>query len=270
MKNNLGIVYLQMKKIEIALFTGIVLIVVTGLWSCKNSEPGGDPNLLTWINCTGTDIDTTTYYVSTTGDNANSGRSPATAFKTLGRAFTIIRPGGTIRILAGTYYEGIVLSICGNASIPITVEGYQGIPVLDGQGVIAMGLFCSECTNMIFKNLRIQNYTDLGIGFDKCNTILIRDLEVLENGHAVQMTGWELEGYGIHVDYSENIEIRNNNVYRNGPDPQIFPNFLMGTGINTFGNTNVVIADNVSYQNIGGGILVEDSWDVLVERNEIY
>lgn len=44
----------------------------------------------------------------------------------------------------------------------------------------------------------------------------------------------------------------------------------MGTGINTFGNRNLVIADNSSFRNIGRGILVEDSWEVVVERNQIY
>jgi len=44
----------------------------------------------------------------------------------------------------------------------------------------------------------------------------------------------------------------------------------MGTGINTFGNTNVRINSNKSYNNIGGGILVEDSYNVIVEDNEIY
>ncbi|NQV03494.1 MAG: right-handed parallel beta-helix repeat-containing protein [Bacteroidia bacterium] len=251
---------------------GVVVLFFALTWySCsKNEEHGGDSVGMTWIICTGTNIDTTTYYVSTNGNDANNGLSQTTAFGSLARAFTVIRPGGTIRILPGTYNTGIGLQLCGDSAAPITVEGYQGVPVLDGQNRIAIGIFCEGCKNMIFRNLKIQYYTDIGIGLENGNTFVFRNLEVLENGHAVQLTGWKIEGYGIHVDYSENIEIRNNTVYRNGPEPQLFPDYLMGTGINTYGNTNVVIADNKSYRNIGGGILVEDSWDVIVERNEIY
>ncbi|MFC1853488.1 right-handed parallel beta-helix repeat-containing protein [candidate division CSSED10-310 bacterium] len=89
-------------------------------------------------------------------------------------------------------------------------------------------------------------------------------------GHAVQLIDWELEGYGIHVDWTTDVTIENNNVYRNGPNPQIFPQFLMGTGINTFGLANAVIRNNRSHHNTGGGILVEDSINILVENNEIY
>ena len=260
-----------MKKQLVASSVLFGIFLVSGTYySCSNKESGGDPENMAWIICTDNSLDTTTYYVSVNGNDGNSGMSPATAFKSLVRAFTVIRPGGTIRILPGTYNTGLGLQLCGDPAAPITVEGYQGVPVLDGQNSIAIGIFCEGCKNMIFRNLKIQYYTDIGIGVENGNTFLFSNLEVLENGHAVQLTDWELEGYGIHVDYSENIEIRNNTVYRNGPEPQIFPNYLMGTGINTFGNKNVVIADNESYRNIGGGILVEDSYDVIVERNNIY
>jgi len=96
------------------------------------------------------------------------------------------------------------------------------------------------------------------------------DLIISENGHAVQLKDWEIEGYGIHVEDSKNINISDNLVYRNGPDPQIFPSFLMGTGINTYNNEDVLISNNVSYNNIGGGYLVEDSYKVIFENNEAY
>jgi len=42
---------------------------------------------------------------------------------------------------------------------------------------------------------------------------------------------------------------------------------LMGTGINTYNLTDSVIRNNNSHDNIGGGFLVEDSVNVLVEGN---
>ena len=86
----------------------------------------------------------------------------------------------------------------------------------------------------------------------------------------MQLIEWELEGYGIHADESANILIENNDVFENGPQPKVFPDRLMGTGINTYRITDSVIRNNLSHGNIGGGILVEDSEDVLVENNEVY
>jgi len=85
----------------------------------------------------------------------------------------------------------------------------------------------------------------------------------------VQLKSWEIEGYGIQVEDSKNVLVEDNDVFRNGPDPQIFPDYMMGAGIDTFGNHNCTIRNNHSHDNIGGGILVEDSFDVLVEGNRV-
>ena len=148
---------MRKQLLALSIFFGLLLISVM-YYSCSDKESGGDPENMTWITCTGTNLDTTTYYVSVSGNDENSGLSPATAFSTLVRAFTVIRPGGTIRILPGTYNVGIGLQLCGDPAAPITVEGYQGIPVLDGQNRIAIGIYCEGCKNMIFRNLKIQYY----------------------------------------------------------------------------------------------------------------
>jgi parallel beta-helix repeat protein len=235
----------------------------------KDDENISNGELL-WIECKSAEKDSTIYYVSPIGNDRSNGTSENTAFKTIARAFQAIKVGGTIRILLGTYNESIGLLSCGNATSSITIEGYYGIPKLDGKNKSTIGIYCEQCSNLIFRNLLFENYTDIGIGASLCNDITFQNLTIRENGHAVQLKDWELEGYGIHVDDSENILIENNDVYRNGPDPQIVPNFIMGTGINTYGNKNVVIRNNQSYKNIGGGILVEDSDDVLVEDNHVY
>lgn len=68
-----------------------------------------------------------------------------------------------------------------------------------------MGLWCESCTNFIFENLEIRNYTDVGIGVYLSSDIIMRNLVVHNNGFAVQLRDWELEGYGIHVDESQRI-----------------------------------------------------------------
>ena len=234
-----------------------------------DDENDGDDGLM-WIECSSVEKDTTIYYVSSLGNDKSYGTGENTAFKTIAQAFRSIKPGGTIRILPGTYNESIGFMGCGNATSSITIEGYNGIPTLDGENKSTIGIYCEKCRNLIFRNLMFENYTDIGIGASLSNGITLQNLIIRENGHAVQLKDWELEGYGIHIDDSENILIENNDVYRNGPEPQIVPDFIMGTGINTYGNKNVIIRNNKSYKNIGGGILVEDSYNVLVEGNHVY
>lgn len=72
-----------------------------------------------------------------------------------------------------------------------------------------------------------------------------------------------VEGHGIHADDSARIAFENSDVYGNGPQPKR-PGRLTGTGIDTFNLADSVIRNNHSHDNIGGGILVEDSVNILV------
>lgn len=209
------------------------------------------------------------YYVSKNGNNNNDGQSIETAFKTIARAFEVVKPGETIQVLAGTYNEELYPEYLGNLNAAITLKGENGSTILDGQRTKKIGIWCENCTNLVFDDLEIRNYTDIGIGAFLSSNITMRNLTVHNNGFAVQLLGWELEGYGIDVDECSNILIEENDVYQNGPNPQL-PDILMGTGINTFECTDCTIRNNQSYENIGGGILVEDGVNVLVEGNNVY
>ena len=220
-----------------------------------------------WIEGNTSDRDTTVYYVSVNGNNDSSGTSADKPFRTLAKAFQTVRPGGKILIMPGTYSESLGIQKCGSIQDSILISGI-GTPILDGLQQMAMGIFCETCYGLIFENLIIQNYTDIGIGISTCENMILRNLIIRENGYTVQLTDWEIEGYGLHAENSKNINISYNDVYRNGPEPRIFPDYLMGSGINTYGNENVIISHNRSFQNIGGGILAEDSENIIVEHNE--
>lgn len=209
-----------------------------------------------------------TYYVSNQdGDDRNDGQTRETAFRTVERALGAVQPRDTILILPGVYNEGLTLEDVGSSNAPITIRGEDGVPVLDGQRALAIGIWCEDCTNFVFENLEIRNYTDVGIGVYLSTDIVVQDLMVHDSGFRVQLTDWELEGYGIHVDESQHITIEGNDVYQNGPNPR--PWGVLGTGINTYRCVACVIRDNHSHGNIGGGILVEDGVDVLVEGNTV-
>lgn len=225
------------------------------------------------------------YFVSMNGNDNNDGSSENSPFRTIARAFEVVQPGETICVLAGTYYESLTPENIGSSSAPITLKGegnstaldgknstIQGgnhSTVLDGQREKALGIWCENCKNLVFENLEIRNYTDIGIGAYLSSDITLRNLKVHNNGFAVQLKDWELEGYGIDVDECSNVFIAENEVYQNGPNPQTL-DILMGTGINTFGCTNCTIRSNRCYENIGGGMLVEDGVNVLVEDNEVF
>jgi parallel beta-helix repeat protein len=208
-------------------------------------------------------------YVSTTGSDDADG-SQSAPFATLGSALLAARPGDTIVVASGIYNESIETSAIGGAEAPIVVRGESSETIFDGQNEMALGLYCEYCNNLRVENLTFRSYTDIGVGFYLSSAITLRDLTVYDNGTAVQLKSWELEGYGVHIDESQGVLIENSEVYRNGPNPQRPPKYLMGTGLNVYVCDHCIIRSNRSYENTGGGLLVEDSNDVLVEDNQVY
>ena len=210
-----------------------------------------------------------TLYVSTNGsDDANGSQSDP--FAMLGSALQAARPGDTIVVASGIYNESIETSAIGGAEAPIVIRGESSETVFDGQDEMALGLYCEYCNNLRVENLTFRRYTDIGVGFYLSSDITLRYLTVYDNGTAVQLKSWELEGYGVHIDESQGVVIEHSEAYRNGPNPQRPLKYLMGTGLNVYACDHCIIRHNRSYENIGGGLLVEDSSDVLVEGNQIY
>ena len=240
-----------------------------GLLSPREEDGETEKGLL-WIECNHSRIDTTTYYVSTDGHDDSSGTQRETAFKTLQKALESVLPGGTVRIAPGLYRESLGIEDCGGLDSTITITGYGGRPIFDGDHQKPIAVFCERCANMEFRQLEIRNYTDIGIGATLSEHITFKDLIVYNNGHRVQLKNWELEGYGIHVDESSHLIIEENDVFLNGPSPKVYPDRLLGTGINTYALTHAIIRMNRSHHNIGGGILVEDGEDIIVEENQVY
>ncbi len=206
------------------------------------------------------------YYVAVDGDDQAEGLTSDTAFATLAHAGSLALPGDTIVMLPGVHSPQVVLEDFGGVAATITFRGEGDGVVLDGNGSSDVGIWCERCTNVTIEHLVVRNFTDVGILFTESTGVTLNSLEIHDNGFAAA-SDWA-EGYGLHVEHSTDVLIHDNDVYRNGPSPQVLGHW-MGTGINTFGNTDVVIRDNFSHGNVGGGMLVEDSVNVLVENNLI-
>lgn len=70
-----------------------------------------------------------TYFVATTGSDANPGTQTA-PFRTLGKAADRVSAGDIVLIRAGTYRETLTISASGKATAPIRFAAFQGEPVV--------------------------------------------------------------------------------------------------------------------------------------------
>ncbi|NDL68452.1 stalk domain-containing protein [Anaerotalea alkaliphila] len=104
----------------------------------------------------------TTYYVSTTGNDANTGTTATSALKTFKKALEKAVAGDTILAKGGTYSEKIVVSKSGTAGAPITIKNAPGeTPVLDGTGMTPTwdGMVTIENkSNVTIEGFEIRNY----------------------------------------------------------------------------------------------------------------
>lgn len=211
-------------------------------------------------------------YVSPTGSDENSGRSPEEPLGTLAYAICNLRPGQTLNVMPGTYHESVILGAFGDADQPITIQGLgQGDqrPILEGASNRTMGIALVESANFVIQNLIFKNYTDEGVLILDGSQFTIRDNQFIDNGRASIDPDADGEGFGINVLGVSQVLIERNEAYGNGPGKERWENFTLGTGINTYEMTDSIIRDNLVQNTIGGGILVEDGENILVENNHI-
>lgn len=210
-------------------------------------------------------------YVSIEGDDTNPGTETA-PLGTLAFALCNLEPGQTLQVMPGIYKESVIMGAFGGSSAPIVIRAHPGgdnKPVLDGESIRTMGIALVESTNIIVKGLEFKNYTDEGLLILEGSDFIIRDNKFSANGRASINPDNDEEGYGVNVLGASNVLIEGNESVDNGPNQERWENFALGTGINTYGNHEVIIRDNYIHGTTGGGILVEDSFHVLVENNRI-
>lgn len=103
-----------------------------------------------------------TYYVDgATGNDLNDGLSLAMAWKTIQQSFNAAKPGTTVVIRGGIYYEELVVNVNGTPGNPITFTNYaQEKVVIDGSKIRSnIILSIIDKRFLVFKNLSIQNIT---------------------------------------------------------------------------------------------------------------
>lgn len=263
---------------------GVILVsCFLFLAGCEEDEGDGDG---TWLYhkggvvCVGTDavpVPGTEIYVAPDGDDNNAGTSPQEAFATLAQALCNVAPGQTVHVALGTYNESVLLSRFGEKNTPIHIIGEKGpegeLPILDGGQHFTYGIAIigededNKSYGFIIENLEFRNYTDAGLLAVLSENIEIRNCILRENGfHGANP---ENAGEGFGADLIEIIDLVVDSVEAmgNGPETEVWQKGILGNDIAIWGSQNVEVRNCYTHDGIGGGLLVEDCIDVLVENN---
>jgi len=211
-------------------------------------------------------------YVSPAGDDSNPGDSPDAPLGTLAQALCHLRPGQTLYVLPGTYREAVIMGVFGDASAPITIRGVpegDRWPVLDGESVRTMGIALVESANIVVENLEFRNYTDEGLYVLLGSDLAIRNNRFIANGRASIDPDSGGESFGVNVLGAQRTLIEANESADNGPNEERWKQGVLGTGINTYELKDSIVRDNYVHDTLGGGILIENGTNVLVENNRI-
>lgn len=180
----------------------------------------------------------TNYFVSTMGNNANSGTSIATPWATIQKAANSVTPNSIVNILAGNYNELITINTSGTIGNPITFKNYQNdIVTISGAGFSASYnniIAINSKSNLVFDGLILENLTCafargilvLSNPSNGINNIVFRNLKIRNIGFTTNVAsiptsidnahGIEVYGQGTSTtDAISNITIENCEVYNN-------------------------------------------------------
>lgn len=187
-----------------------------------------------------------TYYVSTSGDDANSGASSA-PFRTITHAYSLASPGTTIIVEPGTYTDyqsgwGLHLSKSGTASSPIVLKSQVPLQaVIDGQFASDRNkdIYLDGSYNII-NGFDITRAPNTGIYIEGSNNQIL-DNNIYNNG---TQGATDPEGQGIFSN-----EGTSGNVYeRNYIHDNGFPGSHLDHGMYLCGNNELVVNNVVIRQ----------------------
>ncbi len=210
-----------------------------------------------------------TFYVSTSGSDSNSGSSSA-PWLTIQHAASTVTAGATVIVEAGTYHESVTFSTSGTSSEPIVFNG-QGTAIVDG----STGVTC--CTTPSWETSN---------GFLCCNTQGLINIGSSSGVSYLTIEGFTIQNYktsskndvpaGILIAGSgSGISILNNTVQNiqttAGKDGNAY-------GIGVFGTSATPLSVTVSGNTVTGCLTGESETttyngnvqNFVVSNNTIY
>jgi hypothetical protein len=247
-----------------------------------------------------------TYYVSSTGSDANPG-TETKPFKTIQHGVDSISGGDTLFIRDGTYPERVVIeqSKSGTESNPTIISGYPGErPIIDGQDDPSVSsnwnLVLIAAGNIQFKDLEVANSANRGINVYSGETPFVDGQYVNSQTNVVIENVWvhNTKNAGILAEWLDNLTIKDSKFWQNNqinnPESQFNEGCCWSGAISARRGNNFVIQNNEIFESYGEGInihggvvgatiednVIYDTWapavypinsrDILVRRNLVY
>lgn len=230
----------------------------------------------------------TTYYVSNSGNDQNTGTSTSSAWKTLGKVNNIdLEPCDKILLKGGDrFYTPLSLTDedKGTSTQPITIssygEGKAKIKSLENTAISLTNVEYVDINNLVLHGSGISSNNGHGLlvynqSGSKLSSIKIENLDIY---------GFNLGGITIGENDGasgfSNINIEKSNVHHNGSHGiQVFGQFL-GDSNPSYSHDKITIRNNIVHTNkgergvttkhTGNGILVGQSKHVLIANNKAY
>jgi hypothetical protein len=187
-----------------------------------------------------------TYYISPNGDDHSSGQSSQQPWATFSHAWTILKPGDTLYLMDGTYYQTINPTINGQPGNYITIKAFNdGKALIDGQNQrepVVLGKPWNEGDANDLPNPQ-GNYFDIEgiVAFNSSST--------------------------VYTVYTRNIILRRDSVYNSNPliNEGIFEVWSKGT---LSVPANILIEDSVGAGSARKVFLAYDTYvNVVFRRN---
>ncbi|MBN1671422.1 MAG: right-handed parallel beta-helix repeat-containing protein [Kiritimatiellae bacterium] len=142
-------------------------------------------------------------YVSVKGDDSADGRTPRTAWRTIGKAAGAALPGETVCILPGTYCETVRMPPRAEQTASIAFRSHgRGSVVLDGEGKREYGLVLDSVRGIVVDGLTFRGFTRAAV--------------LIENGTEIELAENVLEGpsVGVAVAGGSGLALLNNTFHR--------------------------------------------------------
>jgi parallel beta-helix repeat protein len=225
-----------------------------------------------------------TYYVATTGNDSNPG-SIQQPFRTIGRGISVLKPGDTTFIRAGTYPEIINTNVFNlpsgiSWSSAITIAAYPGEIVTmrpdSGEAIVNLGL---DYQYIIFDGIHFDaiNGYFTAISITGSHHIRFKNCEITNAYRSGVYINWG--GNGLPSNYNEfiNCDIHHNGRHGYQPGvPDQPPGYGAGHGIYITTQYNVLRGNRV-HHNGNWGIHVywgeypaQQTKSNLIEQNWVY
>lgn len=203
----------------------------------------------------------TSYYVATSGSDANSG-SQASPFKTFSKAVSVMAPGDTVHVFGGSYTERLSISKNGAANALLTVKPVEGQKVVIDQGMLSDKGIDITGSYIHVSGIEVKN-SKSGPDSGTCVNILGQYNTV--SGLVVH----DCQGHGIYTE-GKHIIISGNTVYRSNLLNEARTS-SWGSGIKVkVGGEDILIENNTVYHNYGEGIAVTRGINSIVRGNKVY